>query len=126
MAAERIDGDAIRFLIAGGLNTALSSGLYFAARMVLPYGPSYAVAWLAGLLLATVFYPDHVFPGGRTGLHDRLLMGVSIVVVFLVGLASLHLLQGLLRNDAIAFFATLGVTTILNFALSRWILRRPQ
>jgi putative flippase GtrA len=126
MAAERIGGDAVRFLIAGGINTALSTALYFAARLVLPYGPSYALAWLAGLFLATVFYPDHVFPGGRTGFRDRFLMGVSIIVVFLVGLASLHLLHGLVRSDAIAFFATLVITTILNFSLSRWILRRPR
>lgn len=124
MAAERLAGDALRFLIAGGLNTALTSLVYFVGLAIVPSSAAYAVAWLAGLAFVMVFYPDRVFPGSRTAVADRLAMGASVVVVFLVGLASLHLFRGMLQNAAAAFFATLALTTILNFVISRWILRR--
>lgn len=123
MAADGIRTDAVRFLVAGGVNTALTSLIYFVCLTLLSSSASYAIAWLAGLALVMLFYPDRVFPGGRTGLADRLAMGGSIVVVFLVGLASLHCLQAILQNTAIAFFATLAITTGLNFLISRWILR---
>ncbi|CAN7157906.1 hypothetical protein [Mesorhizobium sp. LjNodule214] len=125
MATDRVGGDAFRFLVAGSLNTALTSLIYFAGLSVLPSSFSYGLAWLAGLVFAMVFYPDRVFPGGRTGFADRLAIGGSIAVVFLIGLLSLHVLEGVLQNNAAAFFVTLATTTVLNFLISRWILRRP-
>ncbi|TGV27877.1 GtrA family protein [Mesorhizobium sp. M4B.F.Ca.ET.143.01.1.1] len=125
MAADRIGADAIRFLVAGGLNTALTSLVYFAGLTVLPSALSYAIAWLAGLAFAMVFYPDRVFPGGRTGIADRLAIGSSIAVVFVIGLTTLQFLEGILQNTVVAFFMTLATTTVLNFLISRWILRRP-
>lgn len=124
MAADRVGRDAIRFLVAGGLNTALTSLIYFAGLTVFPSSFSYGLAWLAGLVFAMVFYPDRVFPGGRTGFADRLAIGASIVIVFVIGLVSLRVLERVLQNTAVAFFATLATTTILNFLISRWILRR--
>jgi putative flippase GtrA len=124
MAVDRIGGDAIRFLVAGSLNTALTSLIYFAGLTVLPSGFSYAIAWLAGLVFVMVFYPDRVFPGSRTGLADRLAIGGSIVVVFVIGVASLHFLRSILLKTASAFFITLAITTVLNFLIFRWILRR--
>lgn len=114
----------LRFLIAGALNTALTSLIYFAGLMILPSGISYTIAWLAGLAFVMAFYPDRVFAGGRSGFADRVAVGGSVVAVFVAGLATLHLLERMLQSRAAAFFATLAVTTILNFLASRWILRR--
>ena len=124
MAADRIGGDAVRFLVAGGMNTALTSLVYFAGLTVLPSSLSYVLAWLAGLVFVMVFYPDRVFPGGRSGFADRLAIGGAIAVVFLIGLLSLHILQNALQNNVVAFISTLAITTTLNFLFSRWILRR--
>jgi putative flippase GtrA len=124
MAVDRIGADVIRFLVAGGLNTALTSIVYFVGLTVLPSGLSYALAWLAGLAFVMMFYPDRVFPGGRTGIADRLAIGGTIAFVFVIGLVSLHILESALQNTTSAFFITLAVTTILNFTVSRWILRR--
>lgn len=124
MSTDRIGPDALRFLAAGGLNTALTSAVYFAGLTVLSSGVSYTIAWLAGLAFVTAFYPDRVFPGGRAGFADRLALGGSVVAVFVVGLATLHLLERALQSRAVAFFATLAITTMLNFLVSRWILRR--
>lgn len=82
------------------------------------------MAWLAGLAFVMVFYPDRVFLGGRTAIADRLGLAASTVAVFLIGLASLQLLDRALGNAVTAFFITLGLTIILNFSISRWILRR--
>jgi len=124
MAGDRLTGDAVRFLVAGGLNTALTSLVYFIGLTVVPSGVSYTMAWLAGLAFVMMYYPERVFLGGRTGIADRLAMGASVIAVFLIGLASLHLLERALKNATAAFFITLVMTTILNFAISRWILRR--
>ncbi|AZO16018.1 hypothetical protein EJ069_15595 [Mesorhizobium sp. M2A.F.Ca.ET.043.05.1.1] len=124
MAIDRICSDAIRFLVAGGLNTALTSAVYFAGLTVLPSAISYTIAWLAGLVFVMVFYPDRVFPGGRAGFADRLAVGGSVAVVFAAGLAILHFLERVLQSHAAAFFPTLAATTMLNFLVSRWILRR--
>ncbi|RVD46327.1 MULTISPECIES: hypothetical protein [unclassified Mesorhizobium] len=124
MAADRIGGDAVRFLVAGGLNTALTSLIYFAGLTMLPSSLSYGIAWLAGLVFVMVFYPDRVFPGGRTGLADRVAIGGSITIVFVIGLATLKVIESALKSTAAAFFVTLAVTTALNFLISRWILRR--
>ncbi|WP_189354534.1 GtrA family protein, partial [Mesorhizobium sp. M2A.F.Ca.ET.039.01.1.1] len=121
MAIDRIGSDAIRFLVAGGLNTALTSAVYFAGLTVLPSAISYTIAWLAGLVFVMVFYPDRVFPGGRAGFADRLAVGGSVAVVFAAGLAILHFLERVLQSHAAAFFATLAATTMLNFLVSRWI-----
>ncbi|ESY81498.1 hypothetical protein LB577_13875 [Mesorhizobium sp. B283B1A] len=126
MAADRIGGDAARFLVAGGLNTALTSIVYFAGLTVLTSSLSYGLAWLVGLVFVMTFYPDRVFPGGRTGLADRLAIGGSVAAVFVVGLATLHFLEQLLQSRTVAFFSTLAFTTILNFLVSRWILRRQR
>lgn len=124
MIADRIGADAVRFLAAGGLNTALTSIVYFAALSIFPPVVSYSMAWLVGLAFVVVFYPDRVFPGGRNGFTDRLAVGSSSVAVFVVGLAILYFLGQVLQSHAVTFFATLAITTMLNFLASRCLLRR--
>ena len=124
MATARLSGDALRFLVAGGLNTALTSGVYFAGLAFFPSGVSFALAWFCGLLFVMALYPSRVFIGGRRTVVDRLAVGASTIVVFLIGLGSLLFLEVALNNSLAAFFATLVLTTALNFSISRWILRR--
>lgn len=124
MSNARLSGDAIRFLVAGGLNTALTSVVYVAGLAFFPSGVSYAIAWLCGLVFVMALYPNRVFIGGRRTVADRMAMGGSTVVVFLIGLGSLHFLEAALKNSVAAFFVTLALTTALNFSISRWILRR--
>ncbi|TPL42287.1 hypothetical protein [Mesorhizobium sp. B2-4-6] len=126
MTTDRIGSDAIRFLVAGGLNTALTSAVYFAGLTILSSGISYTIAWLVGLAFVMVFYPDRVFPGGRTGFADRLAVGGSVAAVFVAGLVTLHFLERALQSRAAAFFATLAITTALNFTISRSILRNKR
>jgi putative flippase GtrA len=124
MSADHIGSDTARFLVAGGINTALTSVVYFTGLTLLPPAAAYTLAWLTGLVFVMAFYPDRVFLGGRTGVTDRLAIGGSIAVVFVIGLAILHVLESALQSTPVAFFVTLASTTILNFVISRWILRR--
>lgn len=117
-------GDVLRFLLAGGINTILTSAVYLLTAMVLTPTVAYAVAWCMGLLFVAVVYPDKVFPGGRNDIRSRLLLVVSTVSVFLVGIATLRALVSLTGIHQIAFFVTLAFTTCLNFVLGRLILRR--
>ena len=125
MGDDRLVKDAGRFLVVGALNSALTCLVYLAGLAIVSPAVSYTVAWFTGLILATVFYPDRVFPGGRTSIIDRMAMGTSLAVTFLFGLVSLHLLRSTLQNTVAAFFVTLALTTALNFLASRWIFRRP-
>ncbi|MGE0281528.1 MAG: GtrA family protein [Rhizobiaceae bacterium] len=123
-ATDHVSSDAVRFLVAGGLNTALTTLVYFVALLVASPGVSYTIAWLVGLAFVMIFYPDRVFVGGDNSLKARLMLGAVTIGVFLIGLA---LLQAFIRftGDArIAFLLTLAATTTINFVAGRMLLRR--
>lgn len=84
---------------------------------------SYTLAWLVGLLFVMKFYPERVFVGARATFGDRLAIGGTTVGSFAVGLLVLHHLSILLDN-VVAFVVALVLTTAINFALSRWVLRQ--
>jgi putative flippase GtrA len=127
MAARTSDvHDVTRFLIAGGINTALTASVYLLAAIVLQPVLAYALSWGVGLVFVAIVYPDRVFKGGRTDLRSRFLLAAATVGVFLVGAASLEALVGLTHIHQIAFFITLAITASLNFALARTILRGRQ
>ena len=117
-------GDALRFLLAGGVNTVLTSAIYLLFALVLKPTVAYAIAWCLGLLFVAVVYPDHVYRGGRNDVRSRFWLVVSTVTVFVIGIFTLQVLVALTGIHQIAFFITLAVTTCLNFVLGRLLLRR--
>lgn len=113
----------MRFLFAGAVNTGLTIALY---QVALPFvGPSlaYAVAWLAGLVFVAVVYPDKVFKGGRSGPADRAWLAGSYIAVFLFGLLALELVQRAGLSAQLAIIVVTVLTTVVNFGLSRALLR---
>jgi len=123
-APDHVSSDALRFLIAGGLNTALTTLVYFAGLMVALPAVSYTIAWLVGLAFVMVFYPDRVFVGGDNSLKGRLMLGAITIGVFLIGLGLLQLFIRLTGDARIAFLLTLVATTAINFLAGRTLLRR--
>lgn len=123
-----IDGsvhrDALRFLVAGGINTALTTLVYFLGLQLTSPTLSYGLAWLVGLAFVVTLYPDQVFSGGRATTRDRLAVGAVTVLTFASGLMILHNVERALESPALAFVITIAATTVLNFTLSRWVLRR--
>src|SRR6476659_10705664 len=85
-------GDALRFAIAGILNTSLTLLAYQLFLFVMPRQGAYALSWVCGIVFVLVFYPSQVFMGGRTKWMSRICLGLSYGVIFLLGLAVLELL----------------------------------
>lgn len=125
-ATDHVGSDAMRFLVAGGLNTALTTLVYFAGLLVASPAISYTVAWLVGLAFVMVFYPDRVFVGGDNSIKARLMLGGVTVGVFVIGLGVLQVFIQLTGEARIAFLLTLVATTVINFAAGRTLLRRGR
>jgi putative flippase GtrA len=122
-AANGFAGDAVRFIMAGAINTAISFAIYQAALFFVPPLVAYAISWIAGLAFLVVVYPERVFPGGRRTALDRVLLGLAYVAVFLVGVVTLNAISGIVP-PRLAILFVLVVTTLANFLASRTILRR--
>lgn len=123
--SKGLSGDAMRFIIAGGLNTALTSGIYFVLVLMVSPEIAYTISWIAGLTFVVLIYPDRVFVGGRKSWTDRLMLGATTIGVFALGLIVLRTLTMLGNTPQIAFILTLFCTTLANFLLGRFVLRRP-
>lgn len=118
----RVAGDGWRFLVAGGLNTLFTLGLYQVLLFWLSDTVSWSIAWLTGLALISLAYPkmvfrDAVFSGRRVALNIAYYMcsfGVSVLL--------LSLFTGTLGlGPRVAAFFVLAVTVPLNFFCSRYI-----
>lgn len=121
---RHLSGDAIRFVIAGVANTGLTLVVYQVLLFALSPSLAYVAAWLAGLVFVAVVYPNKVFKGGRQGTGDRLLLAACYCAVFLAGLLLLQALQVLGLSPRLAIFVVIIATTLINFFLSRGVLRR--
>lgn len=121
---RHLRGDAIRFVIAGVANTGLTLVVYQVLLFALSPSLAYIAAWLAGLVFVAMVYPDKVFKGGRQSAGDRLLLAVCYCAVFLSGLLLLQALQALGHSPRLAIFVVIITTTLINFFLSRGVLRR--
>jgi putative flippase GtrA len=124
LGRESLPADAIRFLVAGAINTALTIAIYQLALSFLPFALAYVVAWLAGIAFLVIVYPDWVFPSGRRAPRDRLLLAASYVLVFFMGLGVLEIATRLIGGPRLAIVVAMAATTVANFVLSRTILRR--
>lgn len=120
-----IANDALRFIGAGAVNTALTAGVYAGGQTVLTPTQAYALAWAIGLAFVMTVYPNKVFPGGHRSFKDRVALAMVTLFVFCVGIVMIRMLAPPL-GPMLAFFVALPVTTVLNFALSRVIIRRAR
>src|SRR5690606_24053664 len=123
-ARNHFASDATRFIIAGVLNTGLTTLIYLAGLFVVPSAISYAVAWMVGIAFVMKFYPGRVFVGGDRSYRGRVSLGLLTIVVFLIGLALLRTLIGQGVGPRVAFLVTLIVTTAINFFGGRALSRR--
>ena len=114
-----------RFLVAGGVNTAVWLALFNCLLFVAPYDLAYALSWLAGLAFLAAVYPNHVFQAASTDLTSRATIVLIYIVVFIIGFAALSILTlfaGI--SPRLAIFVVLPVTTILNYAFMSLFFRR--
>jgi putative flippase GtrA len=115
-------GEILRFLLAGGLNTGFTWGIYLVAALFVGYQLAYAICFACGILFSYVVSLRYVFR--RPGSWGKLLR-YPLVYAVQYGVGAL-LLELLVRGGLVpAWLAPLIVvvaTLPLTFVLSRYVL----
>ena len=113
--------EALRYLLAGGFNTAFSYCVYLLLLRWLHYRLAYVLAFVAGVGLSFLLLRHLVFarPGKRfslvwVGLIHGLQLALSLAVVELW-------VQWLHGPIALAPLVALALVVPLSFALQRWV-----
>ena len=109
----------LRFLASGGINTALTYGLYLLLLPLLGYLVAYSVAYVLGILLSYWLNSVFVF---RQPMNWRGLARFPLVYVFQYALTAmlLWLLVDILGiGERIALLAAIAVTVPVTFLAAR-------
>lgn len=121
---ERLRGQALRFLLAGGINTLATLGLYWLLLPAIGYGPAYTVSFVAGIAISYLLNVRFVFRVAASPRSAVLFPGVY-AVQYCVGLAVLWLWSSVLGlSPAYGVIASIAVTVPLTFILARLVLKR--
>lgn len=126
MSARELRGQATRFLLVGGLNVALSYGIFILLGLLLEPWIAYTAGYLAGLALVAVMTPRFVF-GSRAGWRRTAAFVGFYVALYLLGrlivaVAAPEGLVELLLTSAML----LAVSVPLNFLAGRFLFRQPE
>ena len=114
--------EILRFLLAGGLNTALTYLIYLAAMVVVTYQVAYAIAYAAGILVS--YWVSLRFVFRQIGNRRKLARYPLVYALqYGVGAAMLEFLVGSLSMHAwIAPLIVVALTLPLTFVLSKCVL----
>lgn len=124
LKSNSIVSDGFRFLIGGGVNTAISYFSYLFFLLFANYQIAYALSWVVGLLIIVIFYPSKVFVGSQNSWKKIALLIGQYVLVFFCGLQCLKALVVYADiSEQLAALFTMAFTTILNFLLMRLLYR---
>ncbi len=121
---QKIHGEFLRFLIVGGLQTALSYGIFLLLNLFLPYPVAYSIAYGCGIFISYFLNVLFVFRE-NISLASFLKFPLVYVIQYLLGLALLWLFVD--RLGLPPAWAMLGVITItvpITFLTSRFILKK--
>lgn len=122
MLSEALDRLAVRYLIAGGINTLATYLLYLAVLAVAPYPLAYSLSYGAGIILSFILNSRFVF---RVPLHWRRLLQYPVVYVvqYALGYAVLYAAIDLAgMKPWLGPVAVVAVTVPVSFVLTRWVL----
>ncbi|QXI21348.1 GtrA family protein [Pseudomonas iranensis] len=111
----------VRFLLTGGLNTALTYILYLALLSFLPYIWSYSISYVCGIFLAFLLSRFFVFKEHQ-GLKSALLFPFVYLAQYILGVFIVWLwVKKLSLPDYLAPLAAIALTLPLTFVLSRLV-----
>ncbi len=115
-----------RFLISGGLNTALTYGLYLLLLLVIPYQWAYTLVYLLGIALAFALNRTYVFKSHR-GLFSLALLPLIYVLQYLLSVSMLWGLVAVLGvSHVLAPLLVILITVPATYLLSRFVfLQQP-
>lgn len=117
-------GQAVRFLLSGAANTALTYAIYLLLLPALDYQRAYAVAFVSGIAFSYVMNVRFVFRV-RANWRSAVLFPLVYLIQYLVGLAVLHVaIERLGIPREYALLASIAVSIPLTFLCSRLLLHR--
>ncbi|MFF4774318.1 GtrA family protein [Microtetraspora fusca] len=113
-----------RFLVAGGVNSGATYGLFVVLSWWMPPSVAYSLVFLSGIALSYVLNTAFVFRT-RASIGSAVRFPGVYLVQYLTGLALLTLLVRWGVDSRVAMPLTMCVTVPLTFVLSRRVLRSP-
>lgn len=116
-----LDSRFFRFVISGGLNTAITYGIYLVLLQLMSYRISYTIAYLSGIAISYALNRSFVFRSHH-GLRSILLFPLVYVAQYSFGLLLLWLwieVAGL--SDKVAPLVVVAVALPLTYVLSRFV-----
>jgi putative flippase GtrA len=114
-------GAPLRFILAGGLNTAVTFVLYVTLLAFLPHPVAYSVTFMVGVVLSYLLNRSFVFKSVG-GVTTMLLFPMVYVVQYLVGLLVVLVWVDILGLPAeLASIAAVIVTLPITYGLLRWV-----
>jgi putative flippase GtrA len=120
----RLRHQALRFLIAGAVNTAVTYAIYLGLLPFLSYALAYTIAYVCGIVIAYWLNTAFVFRVSRT-LAGMASFPLVYLVQYLLGILILGIA---VRTFDIprqaALLASIVVTIPVTFVFSRWLLHR--
>jgi putative flippase GtrA len=113
--------------VAGGVNTAITYGLYLALLPLLPYQASYTVAYVVGIVIAYLLNRNLVFLSHR-GVRSVVLLPVVYLAQYLVSLLVLWLwIDKAGLSPALGPIVVISITVPMTYLLSREVFSdRPR
>lgn len=120
-----IAGDALRYLVAGGINTLVTLALYEVLVGVIGSTLAYTCVWVLGIAFVSYVYPKFVFKT-VIGPLTRGTVAINAVMTFLIGLAANYTVAEVLQYPRLSIFVSLGVTTVYGFISNRALVRRRR
>jgi putative flippase GtrA len=113
----------VRYVLAGGINTALTYALLLVAMRWLPYQLAYSIVYAAGIVLGYCLQSRLVF-GIPLAWRAALRFPLVYVVQYLFGVVSLWLLVDRLHVDREGAALVVVLSNVpIGFAMSRLLLR---
>jgi putative flippase GtrA len=120
---RRISGQALRFLIVGGLNTLISYAIFFLLGLVLPAWLAYTIAYAVGLLWVAVGTSRLVFDFRGSWVRPALFAGWYLAL-FAIGQLVIALIAPRDPGSlALTTAVILIVTVPLSFLGGRFLFR---
>jgi putative flippase GtrA len=110
-----------RFILSGGLNTAITYAIYLLLLQQISYQISYTVAYVSGIVISYILNRAFVFRGHR-GLRSILLFPLVYVAQYGFGMLILWLWIDMAKlNDKVAPLIVVAVTLPLTYVFSRFV-----
>lgn len=114
----------LRFLVMGGVNTAVTYGIFLLCHVWLGHQLSYAIAYVCGIVLSYFLNAAVVFRA-TVSWRSFFLYPLVYVAQYLAGAAVLELaVRAWGIPSQLAPLVAIAATIPLTFVLSRWVLTR--